>query len=327
MGRFTVASGTASIAIGADGLDNDRLGAQATGEQTTALGADAFAEGLNTTALGAGASAAGVQSTAVGAGAGASGVGALSFGAFSQARGNFSTALGFASFAPALQATAIGSAAQATGENATAIGRQALARADQATAIGNGATADFSASTAVGTGATTTAANQVTLGGTGSAVRIGDIEASTAAQSGPVDAVTVDANGVLGRQQVATAASVQNVRTSINALAAVSDAQFDALAGRVTTLEGQIEGAFDLANTIDRDAQRGIASIAAQANPHFPSAAGKTSYASNVATYRGEVGFSLGLMHRLEGDFAITAGVSHAGGNSTAVRAGIAGEF
>ncbi|MEL6488304.1 MAG: YadA-like family protein, partial [Pseudomonadota bacterium] len=72
---------------------------------------------------------------------------------------------------------------------------------------------------------------------------------------------------------------------------------------------------------------RGIAAIAAQANPHFPSASGKTSYASNVATYRGEVGFSLGLMHRLPGAVAVTAGVTYAGGNSTAVRAGIAGEF
>ncbi|MEL7447064.1 MAG: YadA C-terminal domain-containing protein [Pseudomonadota bacterium] len=110
-------------------------------------------------------------------------------------------------------------------------------------------------------------------------------------------------------------------------ISVVSDAQFAALSGRVETLEGQVSTLFDLSNTIDRDAQRGIASIAAQANPHFPSEAGKTSYASNVATYRGEVGISAGLMHRFEGDFAITAGVTYAGGNSTSVRAGIAGEF
>jgi autotransporter adhesin len=88
-----------------------------------------------------------------------------------------------------------------------------------------------------------------------------------------------------------------------------------------------VDTLFDLTSTMNRDAQRGIASIAAQANPHFPSEAGKTSYASNVATYRGEVGFSAGVMHRLDGDFALTAGVSYAGGNSTAVRAGVAGEF
>ena len=59
----------------------------------------------------------------------------------------------------------------------------------------------------------------------------------------------------------------------------------------------------------------------------YPSAAGRTSYASNVSYYRGEVGVSAGLMHRLEGDFAVSAGVSYAGGRNTAVRAGVAGEF
>ena len=61
--------------------------------------------------------------------------------------------------------------------------------------------------------------------------------------------------------------------------------------------------------------------------PSFPSEAGKTSYASNLGYYRGEVGFSAGVMHRFDGDFAITAGISYAGGENTAVRAGIAGEF
>ncbi|MEO0642194.1 MAG: YadA-like family protein, partial [Pseudomonadota bacterium] len=195
------------------------------------------------------------------------------------------------------------------------------------TAVGFEAVAGNTRSTAVGAGATTTADDQVALGGAGSSVRIGDIDASTLAQVGPVDVVTIDQNGTLGRQSVATAASVDNIQVSMNALAQVSEAQFGALEGRVSGLEGQVSTLFDLTDTIDRDAQRGIASIAAQANPHFPSEAGKTSYASNVATYRGEVGFSAGLMHRFEGDFALTAGVTYAGGNSTAVRAGIAGEF
>jgi hypothetical protein len=63
------------------------------------------------------------------------------------------------------------------------------------------------------------------------------------------------------------------------------------------------------------------------AQPAFPSAAGKTSYASNVGYYRGEVGVSAGLMHRFEGDFAVTAGVSYGGGRNTALKAGVAGEF
>ena len=63
------------------------------------------------------------------------------------------------------------------------------------------------------------------------------------------------------------------------------------------------------------------------AQPAFPSADGKTSYASDVAYYRGEVGCSAGLMHRVSSEFALTAGVSYGGGSNTAVKAGVAGEF
>ncbi len=75
--------------------------------------------------------------------------------------------------------------------------------------------------------------------------------------------------------------------------------------------------------------RQGIATTAALANPHFPSEAGRTSYASNVALFRGEMGVSAGLMHRIASDtpFALTAGASYGGGRNTAVRAGIAGEF
>ncbi|MEP5349649.1 MAG: YadA-like family protein [Erythrobacter sp.] len=207
------------------------------------------------------------------------------------------------------------------------MGSSTLVTAQFGTAVGREANVTHGNSTAVGYQATTTATNQVALGGAGSSVQISDIDASTAAQQGPVDVVTVDAIGTLGRQQAATAQSVQNVQVAIDSIAQVSDAQFTALSSSVSQLSGRVDSLFDLSTTINRDAQRGIASIAAQANPHFPSAAGKTSYASNVATYRGEVGFSAGLMHRFQGDFAITAGVTYAGGNSTSIKAGVAGEF
>ena len=216
---------------------------------------------------------------------------------------------------------------QLLGSNSVAVGETSRATGTNSTALGADAVAGNTGATAVGAGAMTTANNQVALGGAGSAVRIGDIDASTDAQSGAVDVVTVDANGVLGRQGSVTFSQFRSLARVVEDISMVSTAQFDALAGRVTSIEGQVNGLFDLADTVDRDASRGIASIAAQAAPHFPSQAGKTSYASNVAVYRGEVGVSAGLMHRFEGDFAITAGVTYAGGNSTSVRAGIAGEF
>jgi hypothetical protein len=196
-----------------------------------------------------------------------------------------------------------------------------------ATAVGAGAQAAQDGATALGANATTTATNQETLGGTGSLVRIGDIEASTAAQVGPVDAVTVDANGMLGRQSVATTAQLETVRSSMIGALAVSNAQFGALSNRVGLLEGSVGELFDLTSTQRKDTRQDTAAVVAMAQPHFPSGAGRTSYASNVAYCRGEVGFAAGLMHRLEGDFAVPAGVSYAGGKNPAVCAGVAGEF
>lgn len=68
------------------------------------------------------------------------------------------------------------------------------ARAANAIALGADSVATFERSAAIGAGAVTSADNEIALGGIGSKVRIGDIEASSAAQRGPVDVVTVDAN-------------------------------------------------------------------------------------------------------------------------------------
>jgi hypothetical protein len=108
---------------------------------------------------------------------------------------------------------------------------------------------------------------------------------------------------------------------------AAANVQFDALENRVDGLKGQVDALFDLAAQQKKETRRGIAAITALAQPHFPSEAGKTSYASNVGYYRGEVGFSAGLMHRFQSDFGVAAGVSYAGGSTTALRVGVAGEF
>jgi hypothetical protein len=304
LGNAATANGSGAVAVG--------NGAQTGSGAGVALGQHAQATGGNASALGPDSQASGYAAAAV--------------GSFARASGEKSVAQGYGAAAYDTGSIAIGNEAVATHGQATAIGHEALARAGSV-ALGAQAKAEFANSTAVGTGAVTTAANQVMLGGAGSAVVIADITASTAAQNDQVKAVTIDSKGVLGTTTMATAASVQNVRVAMDHIAAVSDQQFALLAGRVSTLEGQVSNLFDLTSTIDQDAQRGIAAVAAAAHPHFPSQPGKTSYASNVAVYRGEVGFSAGLMHRFAADVAITAGVSYAGRNSAAVRAGVAGEF
>ena len=107
-------------------------------------------------------------------------------------------------------ATAVGVGASASGNASTAIGNASVANAATSTAIGQNAQATFAGSTAIGANATTTAANQVTLGGAGTSVRVGDINASTAAQqASSATLATVDANGVLGRSALSVA-SIQN---------------------------------------------------------------------------------------------------------------------
>ena len=243
-------------------------------------------------------------------------MGTLAFGAFAQARGNFATALGYSSFAPALQATAVGNGAQATGENAAALGRAALARADNATALGTGATADFNGSTAVGTGATTTADNQVMLGGSGSSVVIADIASSTAAQQGPVDVVTVDANGVLGRQQAATTASVTRVRDYAGHIAAVSDAQFQSLSRDVSALGGRIDGLAFRLEDLNKRAIGGVAAAMAMGQGKIVPDSG-ISMTLAASTYGGEEGFAAMLSGRLREKVYVSAGISGNTGDET----------
>ena len=111
-------------------------------------------------------------------------------------------------------------------------------------------------------------------------------------------------------------AAIGALNTSMSGLVALTSAQ-----------STQIDTLFDLASSQQDETRKGIAAVTAMAQPHFPSAAGRTSYASNVGYYRGEVAFSAGVMHRVQGDFAVGAGVSYAGGKHAAVKAGVAGEF
>jgi autotransporter adhesin len=96
----------------------------------------------------------------------------------------------------------------------------------------------------------------------------------------------------------------------------------------LTSSQGHaINTLFDLASVQREETRKGIATVTAMAQPHFPSAAGRTSYASNIGYYRGEVAVSAGMMHRFSGDFAVGGAVSFAGGDHAAVKAGAAGEF
>ena len=160
----------------------------------------------------------------------------------------------------------------------------------------------------MGAGATTTADNQLVLGATGTAVVVADIDASTAAQQGPVDVVTIDANGRLGRQQAASAASVQEVRVAMDYISAVTDAQFSALTGEVQGLTGRV-GALEQQMVLldDKIAASTAAAVAMGGAVFLP---GKSfNLTANVATYDGAHAGSLQLGALLTENVAFNAGI------------------
>ena len=221
----------------------------------------------------------------------------------------------------------MGTFANAAGPNATAVGSGAEARSKSGTAIGHEAVANFTASTALGTGAKTTATNQVKLGGTGSHVVIADIAASTSAQQGPVDVVTIDANGTLGRQRAASVAAVENVRMGMDHIAAVSDAQFSALGARVGALESQMANiGFRLEET-DEMARGGIAAAMAFGGTMIvPDST--VSVSLNASTFQGEQGFAGTVAARVAERVYLSGGVTGSTvGDTTGGRVGVAFGF
>ena len=223
------------------------------------------------------------------------------------------TWVGESSTANGNDALVFGSNTLATGDGAMSVGARSSANGAAATALGFFASAQFAGSTAIGTNATTTAANQVTLGGAGSAVRIGDIAASDAAQVGPTQMVTVDANGVLGRQAIAMADLGSK---------GPSQAEMWALNGRLGVIDGQM-------NDMRQEFRQGLAATVAMTPVQIPSEPGRFSYALNGAAYRGQYATGGSMMYRLntKNPMAVGVGFSQGGGKNRAVRIGIAGEF
>jgi len=203
----------------------------------------------------------------------------------------------------------VGYLASAGGLRSTAVGRSANASATESTVVGANATAAFVRSTAIGNGAATTANDQVTIGGTGSSVRIGDVAASTAAQVGPVEAVTVDSNGTLGTTAVASAAAVQDVRVGLNHIAAVTDAQFNAVSGRVSSLESGLANVNFRLDDLSGSAIGGVAAAMALGQAKIVPDS-NISITVAGATYNGQQGFAGSLTGRVAEKVYLSAGIS-----------------
>ena len=319
-GSAAVAKGVSAIALGE--------GAQAELVTVTANSTEQFA--ASNVAIGRAAKATAQTTVAIGSGAEAFDEDATVIGDKSSA-GFHGTAIGGEAEADARGAQAFGWQSKATGSLSLVVGHQALASGVRATAVGKSAVANFDGSTALGNTATTTRANQVVLGGAGTSVTLGDIAASTAAQSGPTDVMTVDASGTVGRDTTirpvldAVQATVNRQAgqiAALNALSATAD-------GRLTSLEAGQAALFDLANINKKESRRGIAAASALVAAPMPSEPGKTSLVGGTAFYRGEGAFSISFNHRLNLDIPVAfgGGIAHSGGKDTVVRAHVATEF
>lgn len=337
LGSDTEALGKGSIAIGADSDPADQFsdangkGAQATAEYALALGVDTSASGARATAIAIGASASGTESTvigflasatgaeglalgrrteatvfratAIGSSAKATGVNSMSIGRGSIASATNATAIGEVAQATNIAATAIGSNARSSGEGSTAVGRSAVSSRSLGTAVGYQANVKHFGATAIGANATTTNSYEVAIGGTGSSVRIGDIDNSTLMQVGPVDVVTVDANGTLGRGAAASAAAVDRMSLAFGQTMLAHEADIDALFDLTDQLQGGIE-----------QANEGVAMALAMESPAVPAGA-SFALSGGVGNYNGRTSLALAISTAVGEKASVSAGVG-VGANS-----------
>ena len=313
--RQTTASGTSSTAIGAQ-AQATQAGATAMGWQSTAsaeraqaFGHLASATGVRSTAVGEAAQAQGEGSVALGNEAVAAGANdTVAVGNKTQANGNSTTVLGGEAFtgtvaagtdlnaggltstgdtpgataigwratATAERAQAFGHLASASGIRSTAIGEDSAAQGAGSVSLGNKSVASGTNSIAIGNGANAAGDNQIVLG------NAGQLQASTASQSGGTNLVTTDANGTLG-----TSVSIDSLATS---------QQFSDLRRQYNRQEDRLE-----------EAEDGIAMALSMETPVIPS--GKR-YAMGFGTgyYNGSTAVSASFAGRATDSVTISAG-------------------
>ena len=173
IGSKTNATGFSAIAIGSGHVPatgntviEDIQGAQATADDSMAVGASALANREGATALGKLSKATNNNAVAVGPDSVASGSWATATGASANASGQASAAFGESATASGKKSIATGSHASASGENAIASGKNAKALANDTIAIGAdaNATANAAGSLAIGRGSVVNATDATVVG-------------------------------------------------------------------------------------------------------------------------------------------------------------------
>lgn len=188
-----------------------------------------------------------------------------------------------------------------SGNNTSGLADASATGAD-ATAVGYGSKAAHEGSTAVGTGAATTRNNQVMIGTSSNTYTMPGISsaASRAAQTGATRVLTTDAAG--------------NIATS--------DVDLNRMSADISELRGAT-------SELRKESRQGIAAAMAMTAAPTPSAPGKTAWATNVSSFKGEMATSFAVAHTFDTSYPVTfnASLGYAPGGSAGVRMGLSGEF
>jgi hypothetical protein len=246
---------------------------------------------------------------AIGDGAQAAGGRAVSIGAGNIATGNGAVAIGDPNIATGQGAVAMGNNNSAIGQGAVAIGNQNSAGGQGSIALGNNNVADMAGSVAIGDGVTTTRVGQVSVGNAASTVTLSGIvsSASRAAQSGALRLITSDGLGNLATStlDVGTLAGLDGRTTSLENRATSLEGRTGMLENRTASLESRTA-------TLTRQARQtegGIAAALALGGTMMP-ADMKVAMSFNLATYRGEQGFSAAAVAKVTERVYVSGGVA-----------------
>jgi len=227
---------------------------------------------------------------------------ALGNGATTSATATGAVAIGLRGTVNAVDGIALGRDATTSGTGGVAIGADSAANGSGSSAVGYGAQAGYDNSTAIGGGAATTRANQVAIGTGSNTYTMAGVtsNASRAAQVGPTQVLTTDAYGNIASADV----DIGQMKSDISSLKRATD-------------------------DIRREERRGIATAMAMAATPTPSAPGKTAWATNFASFSGQVAGSFAVAHRVDMDYPLilSAALGYSPGAPAGVRVGLAGEF
>ncbi|WP_057918175.1 hypothetical protein [Lysobacter antibioticus] len=208
------ATGANSTAIG--------YNAQASAEETLAIGENSVANQLSATAIGSGAQSTGEYAIALGDNARASGRHSLAVGDEATASGVFATSVGVLSDASGDFSSALGIEAKASGRRSLALGHFAASSAELAIAIGADSQASHAGSVALGANAV---ANGATLG---TAAYVPPASTYAVAGTAPVGEVSVGAAGAERR--------LTNVAAGAGDTDAANISQLKAVDSKITSL-------------------------------------------------------------------------------------------